>query len=472
MAHSPSTTKTNRTEARPEGDPTPQPILFLLIEADRPTAEPGRIGLDGLKQVVLGRDGRRVMTPQETKEGRAYRVGVPDGFMSSTHATLYLRGRDWIVEDAGSKNGTFVNGVRVRSAVLHDGDVLEVGHTFFLFRDTRTLLPLDVRAADVEDLRPPTPELATLVPELHRMFAEIRQAVTDGCPVMVTGEPGTGKELIARSVHALSGRKGKFIAVNCASLTQGLVESELFGHRRGAFSGASEDRPGYIRAANRGTLFLDEIGDMRVEAQAVLLRVLQEGVVVPVGGGGAEPVPVDIALVSATNRDLPRLIGGGRFRADLYGRLDGLHIALPPLRERREDLGLMIGRLIHELAPDRAAKVKIENEAVRALLRYDFPGNVRQLGMVLQGALAKSSDVIRAGDSTLRATTPTVSNEPATRRPASDGEDGDARRKQLDALMREHRGNINAVARALGVYRKKVDRWLKRTGLDPDNYRD
>jgi DNA-binding NtrC family response regulator len=288
---------------------------------------------------------------------------------------------------------------------------------------------------------------------------------------ILRGETGTGKEVLARAVHELSGRPGALIAVNCGALPPTLLESELFGYRKGAFSSAVEDRPGLVRAADRGTLFLDEIGDLPLSSQAALLRVLQEREVMPLGGTRA--VKVDLRVVCATHRDLEDQVARAQFRADLYARLSGHTFAIPALRERREDLGLLTAALLRRIAPDQ--DVRLEPEAVRAICRHSWPLNVRELEKCLASAvvLARGAAIglehlpaaIGAGVA--------ITGEPG------DGAAIDAaklrrldRREQLAAALQAHRGNISAVARALGKARSQVQRWLHDFGLDPEQYRD
>jgi transcriptional regulator with GAF, ATPase, and Fis domain len=291
--------------------------------------------------------------------------------------------------------------------------------------------------------------------------------------VVVAGETGTGKEVIARAVHALSGRSGDFVAVNCGALPENLVESELFGHRKGAFSGAVEDRPGLIRAADRGTLFLDEIGDLPAASQAAFLRVLQEREVTPIGSTRA--VPVDIRLVAATHRDLGALVDAGGFRPDLYARIAGLKIELPPLRERREDLGLIIAAILRRVAPDRLDRVGFDVEAARCLFRYGWPLNIRELEKTLQTAVVLAEDLPIA---TEHLPDP-VRCEPDVAAPQDSEMDDDRplsaedeeRKQNLIAMLQEHGGNISAVARAMGKARMQIQRWVKRYRLEPDSYR-
>jgi transcriptional regulator with PAS, ATPase and Fis domain len=280
-------------------------------------------------------------------------------------------------------------------------------------------------------------------------------------PLVLLGETGTGKEVAARRIHALSQRPGPFVAVNCGALAPNLVEAELFGHRRGAFTGATENRPGFARTAHRGTLFLDEIGDLPPAAQVTLLRLLQEGEVVPIGD--SLPVPVDVRVLAATHRDL----GGGRLREDLLARLSGLTVALPPLRERREDLGLLIAALLRRAG---AGASIFTPEAARALLRHRWPQNVRELQMALQASVLLAA----GGPVELGHLPPTVRSAAVDRPvpeelPLSEGEQG--LRAELVAQLGAHAGNVAAVARAMGKGRMQIHRWLLRFGLDLRDYR-
>ena len=192
---------------------------------------------------------------------------------------------------------------------------------------------------------------------------------------------------MARAIHELSGRRGAFVGVNCGALPQALIEDELFGHRRGAFTGAVDDRPGLVRSAEGGTLFLDEIGELPAASQVAFLRVLQEREVVPLGSD--RPIKVDIRLCAATLRDLDELVASGRFRRDLHARLFDLTIELPPLRERRADLGLLVRALLARIPGGAGAR--FAPAALRALVRHDWPSNIRELEKALRGAVARAS---------------------------------------------------------------------------------
>jgi DNA-binding NtrC family response regulator len=454
--------------AKALGKLSPRPHLLLALECDRPLSGSARHALSDVDEVVVGRGPARGAQRRVEEGRRRLTLRVADRWMSSTHARL-VRGDDgWSFEDAGSKNGSQLNGEPATRAPLHDGDLIELGHTLFLFRAG---LPTSAdEPADLEAAR--TSGLATLVPSLSRELAALAQVARSTVPVCIHGETGTGKEVAARSLHALAGRSGAFVAINCGALPPNLVESELFGHKKGAFSGAVEDRPGLVKSADGGTLFLDEIGDLPLPSQAAFLRVLQEREVVPVGGH--KPVKVDIRLVSATHHDLDAQVARGEFRGDLYARLSGFTLRLPPLRQRREDLGLLVGELLRREVPERGGEVAFTGAAARALYRYDWPFNVRELGKALAAAVALAGgrliDVEQL-PAALRgeggAIPPSLDDEPSA---PLDGEDA-ARREELLALLERHRGNVSQVAREMSRARMQILRWVKRYRIDLDKFR-
>ena len=436
--------------------------LILVLESDRVTERSRVSDLAGIDLVTIGRGASRAAE----RAGGDLTIRVPDRRISSVHAKLrHLQG-SWIAEDGGSKNGTLINGKKLERAVLADGDLLEVGHTFFLFRDHQPGwdLPADVEA---DQLQPPQAVLATFVPELRQRFANLARVAASDVPVLIHGETGTGKEVIANAVHRLSARGGRFVAVNCGGIPRDLVEAELFGAVRGAFSGADSDRLGLVRAADKGTLLLDEVGDLPLGSQAALLRVLQEREVLPVGA--TEPIGVDFRLVAATHRDLHQLVAEERFRGDLLARMSGLTMTLPPLRERREDIGILIASLIEKILGTDASAVTFSPGAARALLTYDWPYNVRELHKCLStAAVLADSGVI--GREQLPEAIRNPSIAPREAAPALEGEDA-AHRDEIVALLERHGGNVSAVARETGKARVQVHRWLKRYGIEPADYR-
>jgi DNA-binding NtrC family response regulator len=436
------------------------PQLIVALECDRPLAPSSRHALAGIHEVHLRRGDRGVRRNEE-RGVRVLRLSVPDRAMSSEHARLVnARGR-WIVEDVGSKNGVIVNGALVKRAVLIDGDLMELGRTLFLYRDSLALATAEQPDLDGRDLLANEPGLATFLAPLAEAFDAVLRVAPSSVPVTIFGETGTGKELVARAVHALSGRSGAFVPVNCGALPPNLVEATLFGHRRGAFSGALDDRPGLVRSADRGTLFLDEVGDLPISAQAAFLRVLQEQEVMAVGD--TRPVRVDFRMVAATHRPLARLVEEGRFREDLFARLTGLSVKLLPLRERREDLGLLVGSLLAQLGNGQAPPLHVD--AARALWRYSWPLNVRELEKCLSTAVALATGgAIRlehlpeAVRGWVTEDTPPISEE-------------ERLRAELVALLEQHRGNVAEVARTMAKGRMQIHRWLKRFGLELDTFR-
>jgi len=439
--------------------------LFAVLTAEEPLslAASTRHLLADVAEVEVRRgDGRAVH-----RSGGRLVVSLPDKRLSAPHARLGLEGGFWHVADLGSKNGVLVNGARADRAVLGDGDVLELGYSFFVFRAATPLQVTD--RPDVSAAEPPARQrgLLSLNPSLEGQFAELDRVAATRLTVLIGGETGTGKELVARAVHRLSGRSGPLVSINCAALSKTLLEAELFGFKKGSFSGAAHDRAGLITASDGGSLFLDEIAELPLEGQAALLRVLQEREVMPIGATRAEPV--DLRLLAATHYDLDAAVDQGRFRADLRMRLGGARIHLPPLRTRREDLGILTASLAGRLAPERD-DMTLAHQTARLLFARTWPGNVRELERALELAIVGSAEgriVMTSAPAPPPARIEEAPSEPARLR-ASDQQ----RRSELDVLMREHGGNVTVVARRLGKAREQVYRWIKRLGIDPARYRD
>jgi len=331
----------------------------------------------------------------------------------------------------------------------------------------------------------PLPPIVGASARMQRLLKLVARVAPTESTVLILGESGTGKELVARSLHVLSRRAhGPFVAVNVAALPESLIESELFGYAKGAFTGATSDRAGLVEEAHQGTLFLDEIGDMPAATQVKLLRTLENNEVRRLG----ENVPrlVDVRVVAATHRDLQSLVAEGRFRGDLYYRLNVVQIEMPPLRERGGDVGLLASYFL-----DRAARrtgrtmLRFTPEAEMLLGRYDWPGNVRELENAVEHAVAVSEGpTLSANDLPASVRTPKLlspragvdlENEPemapGAARPRTSGRDPDAR--SLDDVTREHvlraltrhGGNATAAAKQLGVSRTTLWRMLKRWGV-------
>jgi DNA-binding NtrC family response regulator len=304
---------------------------------------------------------------------------------------------------------------------------------------------------------------------MRDLFSQMQRAAKAPVDVLIRGETGTGKELIARELHRLSGRPGPFVAVNTAAIAESLAESELFGHVKGAFTGADAARKGVFEQAHSGTLFLDEIGDMPRATQTKILRALQERIVQPVGSN--KPVAVDVRVVSATHQDLTKSVADGQFRQDLYYRVRGVELTVPPLRNRREDVVLLANYFLDRLAarsPTGPPLPRLSADAVDAMLVHPWPGNVRELEQSVTAAAAMAGGDggdIRAADLGLGA-----GNRPAS---AADGIDVPAllqlplteakdrlvesfERRAIEAALDRHAGNVSAAARQLGIHRQSL----------------
>lgn len=297
---------------------------------------------------------------------------------------------------------------------------------------------------------------------MRTILADLGAIAESDAPVLVTGESGTGKELIAREIHERSRRADRpLTSVNCAAFVDTLIDSQLFGHERGAFTGAVSRSVGRFEAADGGTLFLDEIGELPPRAQAKLLRVLQEGTFERIGSN--ESVHVDVRVVSATHRDLRQLVASGQFREDLFYRLKVIEVRLPPLRERREDLPAIVDDILAELSP---SPPRIAATAWDAIVAYPFPGNVRELRAALQHAL-----VLSRGDTIQLAHLPrelSAARAPEVREPIAQLAEvlRSCERRHLIEALRASGGNRTQAARMLGISRKSLWEKLRAHGID------
>ncbi len=321
-------------------------------------------------------------------------------------------------------------------------------------------------------------ELIGESPAMRRLFAEIETVAPTSASVLILGETGTGKELVARRIHQLSANpRGPFVALNCAAVPESLLESELFGHRKGAFTGADRARAGRLREAHRGTLFLDEVGDMPLAAQAKLLRVLQERVVEPLGGG--KPVKVDVRVLAATHHDLVELSLDKRFREDLYYRLRVVELAAPALAERGTDV-LLLARHFLGLSGRRGCGLTPEAES--ALVAYPWPGNVRELRNAMERAAIFCRGAVRPEHlpAEIRTGSPARPTQVPATEPAPHAADFQAakaaavesfERRFFTGALRRHRGNVSRAAREAGMHRQNLQKKLRRLGIDPDEFR-
>ncbi len=418
--------------------------LVLALDAMRPFGPTERVALAGLDAVTVGRgEARRLVAG-----GAALRMDLDDPFLSHEHFRLARDQQTWRLIDCGSKNGTLVSGKNVDDVDLADGSVVEAGATFMVLRRAEASVAKERAAFGI----------ATWNPDLESRLALAARVARSRLAILIRGESGTGKEVAARAIHALSGRAGPFIPVNCGALPVGIAEAELFGARRGAYTGAVDDHPGLVRAADRGTLFLDEVADLPPPAQAALLRLLQEGELRQLGANRVQKI--DVRVVSATHRDLDALVAQGDFRRDLRARITGHVLGLPPLRARREDLGRLCAELLARIDETKRPERRFARDAARALFAYDWPNNVRELEHVLAAACAVTDGEIR-----LRHLPSELLHVRHVKAPLPSVSRG-ARRELLVRLLDEHAGNVSAVARALGTSRSQVRRLAEKYGIE------
>ncbi len=316
-------------------------------------------------------------------------------------------------------------------------------------------------------------------PRMRRIFRLVTKVARTDSTVLLTGESGTGKELIARALHLQSRRSnGPFVPVNLGALPEALVESELFGYARGAFTGATVDRGGLIEAADGGTLFLDEVGDMPLPSQVKLLRTLESNEVRRLGEAATRLV--DVRVIAATHRDLQHMAAEGRFREDLYYRLNVVQIDLPPLRERREDIGLLASYFLDRVARREGRTLRFSPAAAALLERHDYPGNVRELENAVAHAVAVAEgDAIVPEDLPAPIRAPRLLPRPvaagpgappaAAAEPAAAERDGwsiaEVEREHIQRVLERHRGNATAAAKQLGISRTTLWRKLRQYGL-------
>ncbi|GIW88440.1 MAG: sigma-54-dependent Fis family transcriptional regulator [Isosphaeraceae bacterium] len=305
-------------------------------------------------------------------------------------------------------------------------------------------------------------------PEMLKVIEKLKQVAPTNATVLITGESGTGKELVAKALHVNSPRRNKpFVPLNCAALSETILESELFGHVRGAFTGAERERKGYFEQANGGTLFLDEIGDVPLGTQVKLLRAIETGEIVRVGSN--DPIKVNVRILSATNRDLAEAIAEGKFRQDLYHRIKVVSLKLPPLRQRREDIPLLIDHFLKEFSESHGKKISgITPAARKALMTYSWPGNVRELKNTIESMVVMDLDgVLDLDDLTEELQVATgSSSEPSTRPDDLVGKPLDEveRHYIAEALKLTH-GNREETARLLGIGERTLYRKIKDYGL-------
>jgi DNA-binding NtrC family response regulator len=397
--------------------------------------------------VVVGRD-----------EGAQIKMLDPE--VSAVHCELRAVNEGVLVRDLGSTNGTFVGSLRVREGVITTKSELIVGQSRIAIEPAGKQR-VDVGYADRFG------ELVGSSPKMRRVFGVLEKVAKTPLSILILGETGTGKEVVARSTHLSSERKdGPFVVVDCGSIPQTLAESLLFGHEKGSFTGATERKKGALAEAHGGTLFLDELGELPIDIQPKLLRALAERQVKRVGGSSFEPI--DVRVLAATRRDLAAEMNAGRFRSDLYFRIAQVRVELPALRERIDDLPMLVDEVCKRTGRPDASNVVLD-WIERRLGSYDWPGNVRELVNVAQVA-ATLVDTPGAIDDVLTLARDSVADGP--QRPqtafaeAKRGAIATFERDYFTQLARGAKGNVSEMARQSGMERHHVRAYLRKYGIE------
>ncbi len=454
MASSKQSSQALNTEPTPSDAPARElPLIFYLTIASHPRPEliGARKALPNGTAIFLGRSSSS-MGPSVFDHAS----------ISRQHARVAAERGGLMIDDLGSHNGTSVNGSTCSSAGLSPGDVIGVGPV---------LLVVHKAPAEYEIRRHPalvgtSYALATVLEDIEKVAPFPRTNV------LVRGETGTGKELVASAIHAASGRPGKLLSVNCATLTGTLLQSEIFGHEKGAFTDAKAARPGLIESAHQGTLFLDEIGDASMDLQVSLLRFLETGETRRLGSDAAKRV--DVRIIAASNLDFEALIRERRFREELFSRLAGWVIKLPPLRDRAEDIPPIAAHFVRSFT---GRDMPMHGRLMSALLLYAWPQNVRELKSVVERAVIEASGeepiplsayLDRALSQQRRQPAGAPVKAPIERGAKSAGKPGKAR---LSEVLTSFKGNVRKASAELAVSRNTIYRWCEEYGIDPGAFR-
>jgi DNA-binding NtrC family response regulator len=438
--------------------------LTVRLDADADT-EPGTDPVFTLRSPVslalAFPDGRRVplgARPLTVGTDPASDVVLSDPAVSARHGQVHRVGNTWVFTDLGSTNGVWIGGARVTAAALGPGVTLTLGRT---------------RVECVPEVEAPAaviaPSLVGASPAMDRVRAAIARYAPAPYPVLVEGESGVGKELVAREIHRLGPhRDGPLVTVNCAAIAPDVIESELFGHERGAFTGAVGRRRGLFEEAHQGTLFLDEIGDLPLPLQVKLLRVLETGELRRVGG--EQTIRARPRVLSATLRDLSAMVADGRFREDLFFRLADFRVTVPPLRERQGDIPALVDALLRRIGADTGRHCRIEERAVGRMVLHPWPGNVRELLAVLKRAVFLcEGEVIGLRELRFeggaRSPARRRAEAPAPMPPSLPGRWPDeVERGDLAALHRWCDGNLSRMAAITGLARSTLRERIRRHG--------
>jgi DNA-binding NtrC family response regulator len=421
--------------------------LVVLSEAGQPARDPVPIGPE---PCIVGR-------------GDHCHVSLPDSHMSTSHCSVTATPLGVRITDQESLNGTFIHQARLKSghsAYLMSNGRVRCGRTWMEIRVTG---PEHVAISGAIACGP----LIGRSTAMRELFARIERLAPTRLNILITGETGTGKELVAQALHELSHRKGRLVTIDCGAIPPSLAESALFGHERGAFTGAISKRVSPFLEATGGTIFIDELGELPDELQPKLLRALEARQIQAVGSTRYEPI--DVRVIAATRRDLHAEMNAGRFRNDLYFRVAQRHLELPPLRERREDIPDLVARFLLADLEDPGALSRIDTPEMARLKRYDWPGNVRELrNIVLAAHVESSGGPIEFSELLSPRTNVHLGDRVSASRSFAVQKDELVSafvREYFTALHVETRGNVSAMSRRSGLSRSQVRTHLERLGL-------
>ncbi len=424
-------------------------------------------GVERGREFIIGGDLIRIGKSDEND------ILLPEETVSRMHCEIIRDPKGYLLRDLNSTNGTFLDGAEVREAYVRTGSVISVGTVQLKFT------PFEERIEILPSEKETLGELVGSSLRMREIFGLIERIAPTEATVLIEGETGTGKDLVARTIHQLSRRKNApFVVVDCGAVAGNLIESELFGHEKGAFTGALAMRPGAFETANGGTIFLDELGELSLDLQPKLLRVLEQREIRRVGGN--KTMKVDIRVIAATKRDLLKEVQAGKFREDLYFRLSVVPMRVPSLRERKEDLPLLVKAFFGKMAETAGSALQAPDEQTLAqLAHHDWPGNVRELRNVLERGFYLNP---KGGEEPMRLVT--MPHSPDAASAAATGEsssptfeatlsyrgnkerfENDFERRYLTWLMDRSQGNISRAAREADMDRKYLHKLLKKHNI-------